>query len=168
VTPDDQLQELVEANRAYAAHFALGGLSPIAARRLAIVTCIDTRIEPLATLGLVPGDAKIIRNAGGRVTDDVLRSLALAVAMLGVETVVVMHHTGCALGGTTDEALRAAVRKAGGRVDDRHPLGAMPSPDEAMADDVAAIRSSALLPPGVTVVGWTYDVETGLVAASDL
>jgi carbonic anhydrase len=164
---DDQLRELVEANRTYASRFGLAGLSPIAARRLAIVTCIDTRIEPLAMLGLAPGDAKIIRNAGGRVTDDVLRSLALAVALLGVETVVVMHHTGCALGGTTDDALRSAVREAGGRVDDQRPLGAMPSPDAAMADDVAAVRSSELLPSGVSVVGWIYDVETGLVAESN-
>lgn len=163
---DSQLRALLEANRSYAASFGLSGLSPIAARHLAIVTCIDTRIEPLATLGLVPGDAKIIRNAGGRVTGDVLRSLALAVAMLGVETVVVMHHTGCALRGTTDEALRSAVQTAGGRVDDQFAFGAMPSPDAAMADDVEAVRSSTLLPGGIAVVGWTYDVETGLVTAN--
>jgi carbonic anhydrase len=150
-------EELLRANSAYAEQFALGDLEARAARAVAVVTCMDTRIEPLGMLGLVPGDAKIMRNAGGRVTDDVLRSLVLAAHMLGVERVVVIHHTECALAGTTDEELRAATGP--GSAD--WWFGAMPDPARALADDVQRVRDCQLLPPSVTVEGFVYDVRTG-------
>ena len=87
--------DVLSANRTYAESFGLAGLEPRAARGLAVVTCIDSRIEPLPMLGLAPGDAKILRNAGARVTDDVLRSLVLAVNLLGVDRVCVVQHTKC-------------------------------------------------------------------------
>ena len=86
-----------------------------AARGLAIVTCIDSRIEPLEMFGLRPGDAKILRNAGGRVTDDVLGDLVLGAYLLGVERVMVMQHTDCRMAVPDEDSLHDAVRKAGGR-----------------------------------------------------
>lgn len=151
------IDELLTANASYAGHFALGDLEARAARAVAVVTCIDTRIEPLGMLGLVPGDAKIMRNAGGRVTDDVLRSLVLAVKLLGVERVVVIHHTECALAGTTDDELRAATGS------DAAWLGAMPDAEQALADDVQRVRDSAIVGPSVAVEGLVYDVRTGLL-----
>src|SRR4051794_27956145 len=92
---DDPFASELTANAAYAEQFALGDLQPVAARGLAVVTCMDSRIEPLQMLGLRPGDAKILRNAGARVTDDVLRTLVLAVHLLGVRRVLVVPHLRC-------------------------------------------------------------------------
>lgn len=153
----DWVEELLAANAEYAADFSLGHLDAKADRHVAVVTCMDTRIEPLGMLGLRPGDAKITRNAGGRVTDDVLRSLILAVHMLEVRRVIVVHHTECALAGTTDEELRAATGP--GSAD--WWFGAMPDPAQALADDVQRVRDCPLLPPSVTVEGFVYDVRTG-------
>ncbi len=156
----DWVEELLAANAEYAADFSLGHLDAKADRHVAVVTCMDTRIEPLGMLGLRPGDAKITRNAGGRVTDDVLRSLILAVHMLEVRRVIVVHHTECALAGTTDDALRAAV----GADDDGRYWGAMPDPDAALAEDVRRVRECPLIPDDVVVEGCTYDVRSGRVS----
>src|ERR1035437_7307650 len=99
-----EVARLLEANAGYAAARA-NVADPRPSRRLVIVTCMDARIEVFAALGLHLGDAHVIRNAGGRVTDDVLRSLALSCQVLGVDTAVVMQHTGCGLAGGTDEEL---------------------------------------------------------------
>src|SRR5207302_5690875 len=96
------------------AEFPLAGLQPRAAKGLAVVTCIDSRIEPLAMLGLRPGDAKILRNAGARVTDDVLRTLVLAHHLLGVERAMVIAHTDCAMATGSEEDIQRAVHEAGG------------------------------------------------------
>nr|MDT0664692.1 hypothetical protein [Micromonospora sp. DSM 115978] len=115
--------------------------------------------------GLVPGDAKILRNAGGRVTPDSLRSLGLATSLLGVTRIVVMQHTLCALAGKTDADLAAAVAAATGNTLAAETwLGAFPEPDRALAGDVAVVRDHPSLPAGVVVEGWRYDVTTGLVA----
>jgi carbonic anhydrase len=154
--------DLVAANRGYAASFALGGLAPAARKRLAVLTCIDSRIEPLQMLGLAPGDAKILRNAGARVTDDVLRSLALAVHLLGVGRVCVVQHTDCAVRGATNDELRAAVGRSLG-------VGAVEcdflaiDDDTSLLTDVERIRSSPLLPRDLAVAGFVYDVRTGLL-----
>lgn len=155
--------DLLDANRRFADRFDRPGMPAPTTRHLAVVTCMDTRIDPLAVLGLSVGDAKIIRNAGGRVTDDVLRSLLLATAFLAVERVVVMHHTKCALAGHTDESVRADLppAQAGPLADG--PLLAMPDPDAALAADVEAVRHCASLPKDLPVEGWRYDVDTGLV-----
>jgi carbonic anhydrase len=156
--------ELLAANRRFAEGFAWGDLTAPARRHLAVVTCMDTRIDPLAVLGLSVGDAKIVRNAGGRVTTDVLRSLVLASVFLSVTHVVVMHHTGCALAGQDDEQVRSAIPAAQRGEVTEAPLLAMPDPDAALAADVDAVRSCASLPAGMAVEGWRYDVATGLVA----
>jgi carbonic anhydrase len=154
--------DLLDANARYATEFGLSQLRPQAAKQFALVTCIDSRIEPLAALGLVPGDAKILRNAGGRVTDDVLRSVAIAVAGLGVTRVAVMHHTDCAMA-TSDEALRAKLaRSARGGLDGIE-LHTMADPDAALVADVELLRSSLLVPATLEVAGWSYDVTTGRI-----
>lgn len=156
--------DLLAANVRYAEQFAHAGLEARAARGLGVVTCIDSRIEPLQMLGLVPGDAKILRNAGGRVTDDVLRSLILATNLLGVERVAVVHHTNCAMA-SPREVLVSRVEEAVGRPVGDLPLHNLDDPDADLADDVEAIRACPLIPATVEVVGWRYDVGTGLVAA---
>ena len=157
------MDDLLEANRAYAANFTLAGIPAPAAKRFALVTCMDSRIEPLTMLGLVPGDAKILRNAGGRVTVDVLRSLILATHFLGVERIAVMQHSGCALAGRTDEELRSGLSEGPDRLAEAWEFLAMPDPDHALRLDVEAVRSCALVPEGTLVEGWRYQVDTGVV-----
>src|SRR6202521_6330576 len=106
--------DLLEANRRYRTRFHDSGVEGRAARGLAVLTCIDSRIDPLAMLGLRAGDAKIIRNAGARVTDDALRSLVLAANLLGVTRVCVVQHTDCAMIGLTDDEMRARAGVASG------------------------------------------------------
>lgn len=156
--------DLLAANRRYASKFALKGLTARAAKGFGLVTCMDSRIDPLAMLGIKPGDAKILRTAGGRVTPDVLRSLVLATSFLGVTDIAVIHHTGCALAETTDDEILDHLPDEQRRHLDGAALLAMPDPDAALAEDVTAIRSYAALPSGIKVEGWRYDVETGLVA----
>src|SRR3954469_1842902 len=106
--------DLLDANKRYRAEFHDSGIAGSAAKGIAVLTCIDSRIDPLALLGLQVGDAKIIRNAGARVTDDALRSLVLAVNLLGVNRICVVAHTECAMVGTTDEALRERIGELSG------------------------------------------------------
>ena len=107
-------EDLLAANEGYAAQFSSGDLAGRAARGLAVVTCMDSRIEPLQMLGLSKGDAKILRNAGGRVTEDVLRTLVLATHLLGVERVMVVEHTDCRMAKVTDEQAHEAIREQSG------------------------------------------------------
>lgn len=155
--------ELLDANRKYASTFELAGIPPRAARGFALVTCMDTRIEPLTMLGLRPGDAKVLRNAGARVTPDVLRSLVLAAAYLGVREVAVMQHTGCALAGKADDDLRTGLPDGARAESEGWEFLGMTDPDASLRRDVEAVRSCRLLPEGIVVKGWRYDVETGLV-----
>ncbi len=159
-------QQLSEANRSYAEHFHLQGIPPRAAKGFGLVTCMDSRIEPLVMLGLEPGDAKILRNAGGRVTDDVLRSLILATNFLEVREVAIMQHTRCALAHTSEGDMHDDLARAGqsDRAAEAWEFLAMEDPDESLRADVEKVRSCALLAEGVLVEGWRYDVDTGLVA----
>lgn len=159
----DMFDDLLAANQRYASTFAHADVQAPTRKHLAVVTCMDTRIDPLAVLGLAVGDAKIIRNAGGRVTDDALRSLVLAMAFLDVTHIVVMHHTRCALAGQSDDEVRGALpeERRGGVADG--PLLAMPDPDAALRADVEAVRRCPQL-TGAVVEGWRYDVATGTVA----
>src|SRR6478735_11009021 len=107
-------EDLLEANRRYRTEFHDSGVAGVAAKALAVLTCIDSRIDPLAMLGLRAGDAKIIRNAGARVTPDALRSLVIAANLLGVSRICVVQHTDCAMVGATEEEFRARVSAARG------------------------------------------------------
>jgi carbonic anhydrase len=156
--------DLLASNRRYAAGFSLKDIPVRAAKGFGLVTCMDTRIDPLAILGIRVGDSKIVRNAGGRVTPDVLRSMALATAVLGVTHIAVMHHTGCALAGTTDSEVLDSLPEEQRRHLSEIAFLAMPDPDAALADDVRTLRSWPGIPRGVQVEGWRYDVYSGQVA----
>lgn len=153
--------DLLEANRRYRTEFHDSGVAGRAARALAVLTCIDSRIDPLAMLGLEAGDAKIIRNAGARVTDDSLRSLVLAANLLGVTRVCVVQHTDCAMVGPTNEELRARIGAMRGV--DASGWNFLVSNDQlaTLHDDIALIESCPLLPPDLGVGGFIFDVHSG-------
>ena len=153
--------DIVAANRAYAESFRLAGLAATAARGLAVVTCIDSRIEPLQMLGLSPGDAKILRNAGGRVTHDVLRTLALATNLLGVHRICLVQHTDCRLLGATNHELQGSIGRL--RHADASGWDFLPIDDHArtLGADAERIRTCPLIPPDTAVAGFVYDVATG-------
>ncbi len=153
--------DLIAANERYVREFTLAGIPARAAKEFALVTCMDSRIEPLAMLGLVPGDAKILRNAGARVTPDVLRSLILATNFLGVNRIAIMQHTTCALADRSDADVRAELPPGSEPEASGWEFLCMPDPDSALHEDVEAVRACGLLPPGVRVEGWRYRVETG-------
>ena len=155
-----QFADVLAANDKYAAGFVLAGLPGEAARGLAVITCMDSRIEPLAMLGLSAGDAKILRNAGARVTDDVVRTLVLARYLLGVERIMVVAHTRCRMAAGDAAAIHDAIRAAGGP--DTSDIAFLTSDDQeaSLRSDVAQVRSSAYLPDAV-VGGFLYDVDTG-------
>ncbi len=150
-----QIGRLLAANKAYAAARAnVANGRP--GQHLAVVTCMDARIDVFAVLGLHLGEAVILRNAGGRITDDVLRSLALATHVLGVDNVVVMQHTKCGLAGVTDEKLRALTGAD---------LGFFPIDDHAAAlrEDIDILATTSYLEPLTAIAGLVYDVESGEV-----
>ncbi|MFI7615144.1 beta-class carbonic anhydrase [Nonomuraea terrae] len=157
--------DLYEANEKFAASFGSSGLTGRAARGLAVVTCMDSRIDPLGLLGLRPGDAKILRNAGARVTDDVLRTLVLAVYVLGVERVLLMPHTDCGMAKVSDADVHglAAARGVDTRSLDFHTIL---DQDEALRHDLTRIRTTPFLPQGMPVAGAIYDVSTGRLQPS--
>ena len=155
--------DVLAANETYARAFPLAGLPSRAAKGLAVVTCIDSRIEPLTMLGLRPGDAKILRNAGARVTDDVLRTLVLAHYLLGVERAMVIAHTDCRMATGTEHDVHTAVSEAGGP--DTRSLAFLVSNDQeaTVREDVQRLRSWPYL-SRLDVSGFLYDVDTGRIA----
>jgi carbonic anhydrase len=158
--PGDPFADVLAANKAYAHGFQLEGLEARAAKGLAVLTCMDSRIEPLTMLGLAPGDAKILRNAGARVTDDVLRTLVLALYLLGVDRAMVVAHTKCRMAAEDEDDVHAAVRDAGGP-DTRSLAFLVASDQEAtVREDVQRIRSWPYLTQ-LQVGGFLYDVDTG-------
>jgi carbonic anhydrase len=160
--------DVLRANEAYRQSFRNSGLSGSAARGLAVLTCIDSRIDPLAMLGLSAGDAKIIRNAGARATPDALRSLVLATNLLGVDRICVIQHTDCAMSKRTEDELRALVGERAGAPADGWEFLVMDDQLAALADDVATIRECPLLHAGVVVGGFRYDVTDGSLTPIDV
>jgi len=160
VGSDPTFADVLAANEAYAHGFELAGLEARAARGLAVLTCFDSRIEPLKMLGLGPGDAKILRNAGARVTDDVLRTLVLASYLLGVDRAMVVAHTKCRMAAEDEDDVHAAVEAAGGP-DTRSLAFLVASDQEAtVREDVQRIKSWPYL-TSLRVGGFLYDVDTG-------
>ncbi len=160
--------DVLSANEKYVEQFTLGGLKPVAARGISIVTCMDSRIEPLDTLGLAPGDAKILRNAGARVTDDTLRTLVLAVYLLEVRRVLVLPHTRCKMASVdSDDTVHDIIRDNHG-VDTRS-LEFHTNSDQigALRHDLERIQHHPLLPRELPVMGAIYDVDTGKVSPVD-
>ncbi|MGZ3600235.1 MAG: beta-class carbonic anhydrase [Ktedonobacterales bacterium] len=162
------VSELLERNQRYAAAFTEGALPLPPARKLAAVVCMDARLDPLPLLGLGLGDAHVIRNAGGRVTEDALRSLAISERLLGTDTIAVIHHTDCGMLTFSNEDIRDTIREHLG--DAAHEaakqIDFLPFAEltQSVRDDVAAIQASPLIPEGISVYGFVYDVRTGKLA----
>ncbi|MEU9884613.1 carbonic anhydrase [Sphaerisporangium sp. NPDC051011] len=160
--------DLLTANEDFSRTFEYSGLSGRAARGLAVVTCMDSRIDPLKLLGLKPGDAKILRNAGARVTDDVLRTLILAVYLLNVDRVLVMPHTDCRMAKATDEDVHELISREYG-IDTRSlEFHTVANQDAALRRDLVRIRTYPYLPDRLNIGGAVYDVHTGKLMPVEL
>lgn len=155
--------DLLAANREFAASFDLGGFDGKAHAGVALVTCMDSRIDPLGMLGLKPGDAKIFRNPGGRVTDAALEAMVLGVHLLSVERVLVVPHTRCAMTSATENELRERIGASAGVDAWWQSFGVIADQRAALADDVHRVRSHPLIPDTIPVGGFIYDVDTGLL-----
>ena len=165
--PHDSFKDALEANDEYIKSFKYSDLTGTAQRGLAIVTCMDSRISPLAVVGMQAGDAKILRNAGARVTDDVLRTLVLASYLLGVNRVLVMPHTDCRMASADEATIHATIKDQFG-VDTRSlEFRTVSDQRAALAIDVTRIRTYPLLQKGVSVAGAIYNVSTGQLEPVD-
>lgn len=158
-----EFDDLLAANRAFADSFTLGGFDGVAHRGVALVTCMDSRIDPLGMLALKPGDAKIFRNPGGRVTSAALEALVLGVHLLGVERILVVPHTRCAMTANSQAELREKIGESAGVDASWMAFHVIDDQVSALHQDVAAVRSHPLIPPSVAVGGFVYDVDTGLL-----
>jgi carbonic anhydrase len=159
--------DLLDANRQYQTRFHDSGVAGKAARGLAVLTCIDSRIDPLAMLGLRAGDAKIIRNAGARVTDDALRSLVLAANLLDVTRVCVVQHTECAMVGSTDDEMRRVISEKRGVDASGWDFLASTDQGATLRADLERLASCPLLPPDLEVEGFVFDVRSGALVPAE-
>jgi carbonic anhydrase len=149
--------EVLGANERYASQFDKGDLRGAPGRRFAVVTCMDARLDPARFLGLEEGDAHVIRNAGGLVTDDALRSLVISHHELGTQEALVIGHEGCGMLQLSNERLRAHLGPAAAELDF---LG-FSDLDEAVRRSVRKVRESPLLPDSFAASGFVYDVRNG-------
>ena len=152
--------ELHAGNEAYAASFDKGELPAAPAKKVAVIACMDARLHPYALLGLEEGQAHVIRNAGGVVTDDAIRSLAISQRLLGTEEVMLIHHTGCGMMGFTDEEFRRQLREETGEEPEWSP-GAFEDLEDDVRESIARIQASPFVPRKDRVRGFVYEVETG-------
>lgn len=155
--------DLLAANQRFAETFDLGGFDGVAHAGIALVTCMDSRIDPLGMLGLKPGDAKIFRNPGGRVTPQALEALVLGVHLLQVRRILVVPHTRCAMASASQEELRDRVSASAGTDATWQTFGVVADQRAALEHDVRSVRSHPLIPDAVPVGGFLYDVDTGLL-----
>ena len=152
--------ELLANNDSYAAAFDKADLPVPPARKVAVVACMDARLSVYGMLGLSEGDAHVIRNAGGAVTDDTIRSLAISQRLLGTEEIILIHHTGCGMLTFTDDEFRAAIEKDTG-IRPAWAAEAFPDLDADVRQSIARVKSSPFLPHTEAVRGFVYEVETG-------
>jgi carbonic anhydrase len=165
--PDSDFADVLLSNEEFVRGFEHSELTGTARKGLAIVTCMDSRISPLAVVGMQAGDAKILRNAGARVTDDVLRTLVLASYLLGVNRVLVMPHTDCRMASADEATIHATIKDQYG-VDTRSlEFRTVSDQRAALAVDVTRIRTYPLLQKGVSVAGAIYNVSTGQLEPVD-
>ena len=155
--------DLLAANREFASDFGLAGFDGVARAGIAVVTCMDSRIDPLGMLGLKPGDAKIFRNPGGRVTEQALEAIVLGVHLLNVSRVLVVPHTRCAMTANTEAQLQERIGAAAGQDASWHRFHVITDQRDALEQDVRKVRSHPLIPEDVLVGGFLYDVDTGLL-----
>ncbi|WP_323793110.1 carbonic anhydrase [Nocardioides sp.] len=156
-----EFDDLLAANATYAESFSDGGFDGIARAGVGIVTCMDSRIEPLAMLGLGLGDAKILRSPGGRVDHSTLESLVLGVHLLGVDRILVIAHTRCAVASNSTETIIGKVSESAGQDASWLSFQAVTDQLDSLADDVQKLRTHPLVPDHVKVGGFIYDVDTG-------
>jgi carbonic anhydrase len=156
-------EDLLAANRQFADDFSLSGFDGVAHAGVAMVTCMDSRIAPLAMIGLEPGDAKILRNPGGRVTDQALVALVMGVTLLNVRRILVVEHTRCAMAVSTEDELKAKVTQAAGVDASWMTLGAIVDQDATVRADVHRVKTHPLIGEDILVGGFLYDVDTGLL-----
>ncbi|WP_020143185.1 carbonic anhydrase [Terracoccus sp. 273MFTsu3.1] len=159
--------DLLAANRTWAEDFSLNGFDGVAHAGVAVVTCMDSRIDPLRMLGLSPGDAKIFRNPGGRVTDAALEALVLGTHLLNVERVLVVPHTRCAVASNSEAELREKVGASAGKDASWMSFGVIEDQVRTLRADVARVRSHPLIADGTLVGGFIYDVDSGLLQPVD-
>jgi carbonic anhydrase len=154
------IDQTLRANESYAKRFEKGALPMPPARKLAVVACMDARLDPARALGLEEGDAHVIRNAGGRLAD-ALRSLVISQTLLGTEEVMILHHTDCGMLTFTDAAIRHRLREDRGADADHVAFLPFDDLEESVRADIRAYRQSPLVRQDVPVRGFVYDVSTG-------
>jgi carbonic anhydrase len=155
-----ETDRLLENARAYAEGFEKGGLAIPPSKRVAVVACMDARLIPTRVLGLDEGEAHVIRNAGGVVTDDTIRSLAISQNLLGTEEIVLIHHTDCGMLTFTDEELASKLEDQTGQRPEWS-AHAFPDLEGNVRDSIARINESPFVPNKDSIRGFVYDVETG-------
>jgi carbonic anhydrase len=159
--------DLLDANRSFADDFTLSGFDGIAKAGVAMVTCMDSRIDPLGMIGLQPGDAKILRNPGGRVTDQVLVAVVLGATLLQVKRVMVVEHTRCAMASQSEDQLHERIGERSGTDATWMTLGTITDQEKTVRADVHRITSHPLIGEDISVGGFIYDVDTGLLHPVD-
>jgi carbonic anhydrase len=155
-----EIEELLKNANEYAEDFDKAGLPPAPARKVAVVACMDARLDPARVLGLEEGDAHVIRNAGGVATDDAIRSLAISQRLLGTEEIVLIQHTGCGMLTITDDEFKRAVQEETG-ISPHWAVESFSDLDESVRQSIARIETSPFLPHRGAVRGFVYEVETG-------
>jgi carbonic anhydrase len=160
--------EAVEANRRFARSFTRGELPRKPARRLAVLTCMDARLQAEAFLGLQIGDANVIRNAGGRASEDAIRSLIISSYLLSTNEFMVIHHTDCGMLGLDNDAMRTRLEQETGATASHIDFLAFSDLDQGVRDDVQRIRSSPHIPKTIAVTGFVFDVQTGTLRRIDV
>jgi carbonic anhydrase len=152
--------ELVANNQAYVAQFDKGDLPLPPARKLAVVACMDARLNPYAMLGLSEGDAHVIRNAGGVVTDDEIRSLAISQRLLGTEEIILIHHTDCGMLTFTEDDFKRSIQEETG-IKPEWAAESFTDLDEDVRQSIARIKASPFIPRKDAIRGFVYEVESG-------
>ncbi len=152
--------EFLESNERYSAGFGKADLGMPPAKQVAILACMDTRLDPARALGLEEDDAHVIRNAGGVVTDDAIRSLAISQRLLGTKEIVLVHHTDCGMLTFSDDGVKAQIEADTG-IRPPFALESFPDVDAAVRQSMARINASPFVPDKSAVRGFVYDVKTG-------
>ena len=161
-------EALVSRNAAYSADvLSRGGLAAKGTQKVAVVACMDSRVDVFAALGLAPGEAHVIRNAGGLVTEDTIRSLTISQRLMGTEEILVIHHTDCGMLSFTDEELRRTLEEETGTRPTWEP-GAFTDLADDIRRSVTRIKSSPFIPHTDAVRGFILDLATGRLAEVDV
>lgn len=159
--------ELLQANEAFAKEFDQGHLAVPPARQVAVLTCMDARLHPEKFLGLDIGDAHVIRNAGGRASDDAIRSLIISSHLLGTKEYLVIHHTDCGMATFSNDDLRGKLKQETGADADHIDFLPFSDLEQSVRDDVTRIQESPYIPEGIAVRGFVYDVRSGKLSPTE-